>query len=588
MNKESAEQIPHVVEFTETNRRDAVTGLPRFTDPDEAFQSALDAAVIAGDLVAVYCLDIDRFHAVNNSVGRRGGDEILRSIAQRLHVLAPERERLWRLGNDEFLILAIFPSEDGPRVLADKIHRVFELPLPLAGYEFFISASIGYACYPTHAANAVDLFGCAQAALSQARSRGRGAVQTLSSTHAEELRERMALGARLRSAITANEFVLHYQPQVRAPDGRIVGVEGLIRWQASDLGLLSPHRFLGVAEELGLIVELGRWVLHEACHQSRLWLDAGHNDITVSINISSLQLHRRLFVDEVGAALRAAGIPPAMLELELTENAIMDDVSASIDIMTALKQLGVRLALDDFGVGYSSLRHLPRFPIDRLKIDPAFIRDVAIESGGTAIVRAITVLGHELRMSVMAEGVETEAQLGYLLRNHCDGFQGYLFGRPTTADEVTRVLHGRFIESTLMRSAASPGRGLLLVDDEPNVLKSLARLLRREGYEIHMATGAKEGFDILARHKIQVIVSDQRMPGISGTEFLSQVKEMYPDTVRMVLSGYTDLATVTSAINRGAIYRFLTKPWDDEDLRTQISEAFRSFDSRKQHSISDG
>ena len=560
-------------------RHDPVTQLPRFVDAEDAFQSAIEAAGQCGECVAVYYIDVDRFHTVNDSVGRRGGDETLRLIAQRLRAAAPDETRIWRLGGDEFMLMVRLPADSDPFAIAERLRQTLEMPVPLSSYQLFLSGTVGFACYPENAQTATDLFNCAQAAISRAKRSGRSSVQAFSNTHAEELHERLALGGRLRSAIRDNELVLHFQPQVRAPDGRIVGMEALVRWQTRDLGLLPPRRFVGVAEELGMIVELGRWVLRNACKQARAWLEAGHDDVSVAVNVSALQLHRLTFIDEVREALQETGLPPSMLELELTETAIMDNVQRASQIMAALKEIGVGLALDDFGVGYSSLSHLSRFPINKLKIDHSFIHDVALESGEAAIARAITAMGHELRMTVMAEGVETEAQLGYLLRNHCDEFQGHVFGPAVPADQAMALLRGRFIESVLM-SASQIERGLLLVDDEDNVLRALNRLLRREGYSIFTANNVQQGFDILARNKIQVIVSDQRMPDISGTEFLSKVKEMYPDTVRLVLSGYTDLATVTSAINRGAIYKFLTKPWDDDDLRAQISEAFRTYSER--------
>jgi ActR/RegA family two-component response regulator len=263
-----------------------------------------------------------------------------------------------------------------------------------------------------------------------------------------------------------------------------------------------------------------------------------------------------------------------MLELELTETALMENIDRTHELLHGLTDLGVNLSLDDFGIGYSCLSQLRRFPIDRLKVDKSFVDSIGTDTGGGAITRAIIAMGHELHMQVLAEGVETPAQLGYLVQNHVDEFQGFLFGRPLPAEEATAHLRRRYVESVLLQPSR-PQRQMLLVDDEENVLRALSRVLRRDGYTIHIATSAAEGLDILATQRIQVIVSDQRMPGMSGVEFLSRVKEMYPETVRVILSGYTDLATVTDAINRGAIYKFLTKPWNDDEIRQQVEEAFR-------------
>jgi ActR/RegA family two-component response regulator len=243
--------------------------------------------------------------------------------------------------------------------------------------------------------------------------------------------------------------------------------------------------------------------------------------------------------------------------------------------MLGLKALGVTLVLDDFGIGYSSLSYLKRFPLDTLKIDQSFVRELTERQDDAAIVRAIIAMGHQLQMKVTAEGVETQAQLGYLRRNHCDFCQGRFFGMPQPAAEAEAVLRQRYL-SVEAFAQTRPEQTLLLLDDEEYVLKALARLLRRDGFRILTAHSAAEAFDMLGREQVQVVVSDQRMPDISGTEFLNRVKQMYPETVRMILSGYTDLGTVTEAINRGSIYKFLTKPWDDEDLRAQINDAFRA------------
>lgn len=378
----------------------------------------------------------------------------------------------------------------------------------------------------------------------------------------------------LRRAIDQGELRLHYQPQLSAQDGRIVGVEALVRWQHPVEGLLSPARFLPGAESSGSIVELGHWVLDAACADARRWHDEGRG-ITVAVNLSAKQLQRPGLLDHVRAALDRHRLAPHALALELSEDTAMGHVEQMRMVSRALREMGVDLVLDDFGVGASNLNSLRSLQLEGLKIDVDFVRGVDREPGQAAIARAIIDLAHALDIRVIAEGVETAAELGYLRRSHCDRVQGYLFSPPVAADSIDTLLRQRQLRPEAF--AATPtGEGLLLVDDEDNVLRALTRLFRRDGYRIHCANRVEDAFGILAREPVQVIVSDQRMPGTSGTEFLSQVKEMYPDTVRMVLSGYTDLATVTDAINRGAIYRFLTKPWDDDELRRQVQDAFRA------------
>jgi CheY-like chemotaxis protein len=272
--------------------------------------------------------------------------------------------------------------------------------------------------------------------------------------------------------------------------------------------------------------------------------------------------------------LAAPGLPATALELEITESAFIDDVEGAVAQCRALKALGVKLSLDDFGTGYSSLAYVSRFPFDKLKIDQSFVRDIIENPVNAAIATAAIVMARSLNLSVLAEGVETEAQASFLRGRRCDAIQGFLFSHPLPAAEFEQLLAGRRrLEVALPTSNGQ--QTLLLVDDEPHMLSALSRLLRREGYHILTAGSPAEAFQILARQPVEVIVSDQRMPDMSGTEFFARVRQLYPDSIRIILTGYTDLDSVTGAINRGAISKFLTKPWDDDQLREQIREAFR-------------
>ncbi len=569
------EQRRQEAELNFLARHDPITGLMRFNGAEETIQPLIDEAAKDDERLAVFHVDIDRFQGVNDSVGYRAGNEVLHTIGQRLLYIAGDHGRVWRAGGDEFMMAVHFKSEqENPARIAESVREWAEMPLDLPSGKLYLTASVGVAVYPGNASNAPDLVQCTDAALRRAKRLGRNAALSFAEGHMDEMRDRIAFRGRLRSAIANNEMVLHYQPQIRARDGYVVGMEALVRWSTEDHGLLAPARFIPLAEDLGVIVELGRWVLREACRQARRWKEMGLADTRIAVNVSALQLHRVSFIDEVREALDDANVPASMLELELTESALMENIDRTHDILNGLCELGVNISLDDFGIGYSCLSQLRRFPIDRLKIDKSFVDGISADAGGGAIARAIIAMGHELRLQVLAEGVETEAQLGYLVQNHVDEFQGFLFSRPLPAEQATAHLRRRYVETALLQPSR-PTREMLLVDDEENVLRALSRVLRRDGYTIHIATSAAEGFEILATHRIQVIVSDQRMPGVSGVEFLSRVKEMYPDTVRIILSGYTDLTTVTDAINRGAIYKFLTKPWNDDEIREQVQEAFR-------------
>jgi ActR/RegA family two-component response regulator len=299
--------------------------------------------------------------------------------------------------------------------------------------------------------------------------------------------------------------------------------------------------------------------------------------VLVAVNVSSRQFVEGDLETEVRQSLERHKVPPELLELELTETALMSNAERTIQVLGALKELGIKVAIDDFGTGYSSLAYLQRFPIDKLKIDIAFVRDITTNPNDAAIALAIISMAHSLKLRVIAEGVESRPQLEYLRRNRCDEIQGYYFSRPLPAGEMGQLVEtGKGLPPD-PNQAAEPPQTLLLVDDDVNVLSSLHRLFRRDGYRILTAVSPTEGFELLALYPVQVIVCDQRMPILSGTEFLAKVKEMYPDTIRIILSGYTGLEAVLDSINRGAIYRFYTKPWDDTQLRDNIRLAFHHY-----------
>lgn len=383
------------------------------------------------------------------------------------------------------------------------------------------------------------------------------------------------LGADLRRALLHHEFLLHYQPQVSCNSGCIVGVEALIRWQHPSRGLVAPGEFIPMLEESGLIIPVGEWVLRTACRQTRAWHEAGFGQTRVAVNLSGRQLEMENLFTIVKAVLDESGLEPAYLELELTESYLMQNPLAAIATLSRLKAIGVRVSVDDFGTGYSSLAYLKRFPLDTVKVDRSFIQNIVADADDAAITRAVISMAHSLKLDVIAEGVETEAQLGVLIANNCDAIQGYYFSRPVGADTLAGMLReDKRLVSKLLAEGAN-ARALLLVDDDEAVINVLELLLRGRGYRVFSATSAEQGLTLLGENRVDVVVSDQRMPGMPGVEFLRRVKEIHPDSVRIMLSGYADLQSVTDAINEGAIYKFLAKPWDNELLCTHIDEAFR-------------
>jgi EAL domain-containing protein (putative c-di-GMP-specific phosphodiesterase class I)/CheY-like chemotaxis protein len=381
----------------------------------------------------------------------------------------------------------------------------------------------------------------------------------------------------LRRALEQGEFMLYYQPKMNLETGRISGAEALLRWNRPGYGLVYPAEFIPVMEETGLIVRVGAWIIGEACRQIAQWEQDGAGELRVAVNVSSRQFVEGDLEADVRAAIARHNVDPALLELELTESALMSNAERTIGVLSNLKALGIKIAIDDFGTGYSSLAYLKRFPIDKLKIDIAFVRDITVNPDDAAIALAIISMAHSMKMQVIAEGVETRAQMAYLRRHRCDEIQGFHFSRPLPPQEMGELMMTNRALPAEPESAESSRQTLLLVDNDVNVLSSLHRLFRRDNYRILTALSPAEGFELLALHQVHVIVCDQRMPIMSGTEFLSKVKEMYPETIRIILSGYTGLEAVLDSINRGAIYRFYTKPWDDTQLRDNIRLAFHHY-----------
>lgn len=381
--------------------------------------------------------------------------------------------------------------------------------------------------------------------------------------------------ATLQQAITGQFLVLHYQPQLCLKSGQIIGMEALVRMQHPEHGLVGPLHFIPLAEETGLIKPLGDWVWRTACLQAREWSDAGLQVGRTAINLSAYQLQQPDAVQCIEAVLLETGVDPKLMGIELTESMLMHDMQHAARVLTQLKAIGLEISIDDFGTGYSSLSYLRNLPIDVVKIDRSFVNDVTASPQCVSMTRAIINMAHSLHLKVLAEGVETDGQLALLVENRCDFMQGFYFSQPVSAEAITAMLReGQCLAPHQVGRHRTP-RTLLLVDDEPSILAALRRLLRRDGYQIVTAGSGAEGLQRLAEHDVDVIVSDQRMPSMTGVEFLRRANALYPETVRIVLSGYTELQYITDAVNEGAIYKFLTKPWDDEKLREHIAEAFR-------------
>ena len=556
---------------------DTLTGLPNRILFYESLKRAVEQAAERKWLVAVMFIDLDRFKNVNDTLGHALGDDLLRQFGNCLVQCVRVRDTVGRLGGDEFaLILARQEDQQGAIQVARKIMETLHQPFDLKGNEVTVTASIGITFFPLDASDPDTLIKYADTAMYQAKEAGRDAYRFFTAAMNVQALARLELENALRKALENGEFMLYYQPKIRVGSGHISGVEALLRWNRPGHGTVSPAAFIPLLEETGLIVRAGAWVIAEACRQINEWINRGVGPIQVSVNVSARQFFDGNLEIDVREAIQDNGIAPELLELELTESLLMSNVEETILALSELKKLGIQISIDDFGTGYSSLAYLKRFPIDKLKIDIAFVRGITTNPEDAAIALAIIRMAHSLKLHVIAEGVETESQLSYLRRHDCDEIQGYYFSRPVAAHEFETMLReGKKLPSVSKMPA--PSQTLLIVDDDVVVLTVLKQLLRQDGYTILTAQSAAEGFEALALNPVQVILCDQCMPDMSGTEFLGKVKDLYPDTVRVVISGNNELQPIIDAINGGAIYRFYTKPWESKALRNNISDAFRHY-----------
>ena len=570
----AAQRLKHMVNY------DSLTGLP---NRSLFFQTLRDAIELAQDKswrIAVLFITLDRFKIINDSLGPALGDELLRQFSTRLVRSIRLRDSVGRLGGDEFaLILTMTREQNGEEAVAvaNDVRELLRTPFDLHGKQALLTASIGIAMYPDDALDPGTLVKYADVAMVRAKEAGRDGFRFFTSGMNVQVLARLDLELALRGALDGEQFELHYQPKLDLNTGRISGVEALLRWHRPGFGLVYPAEFVPVMEDTGMVVRVGAWIIDEACRQIAAWNAQGVRDVRVAVNVSSRQFVEGDLEGDIRNALARHGVDPGMLELELTESALMSNAEHTIQVLGSLKALGIRIAIDDFGTGYSSLAYLKRFPIDKLKIDIAFVRDITTNPDDAAIALAIISMAHSLHMQVIAEGVESRAQMALLRRHRCDEIQGFHFARALPAAELAElVLENRAQPS---RPAADDRnmQTLLVVDDDINVLQSLHRLFRRDNYRVLTAASPAEAFELLAMYPVQVILCDQRMPVMNGTEFLSKVKEMYPDTIRIILSGYTGVETVLDSINRGAIYRFYTKPWNDAELRDNVRLAFREY-----------
>ena len=434
-NKQTQEKLNHLA------YHDALTDLPNQVLFKDRLKQAIALSRRSDQMQAVLLLNLDRFKTVNDSLGYTAGDRLLQSVAQRLTSCVRDSDTVARFGSDEFAILLTqIPRAQDAANIAQAIKHSLDQAFIFDDQEIFVSSSIGISLYPQDGRDTAGLLKTAGAALDRAKEQGRGNYQFYTAGGTTRALKQLVLESNLRPGLERGEFFVVYQPQIAIRDLHLVGMEALIRWQHPSLGLLYPKEFISLAEESGMIISLGDWVMRTACAQNKVWQEAGLAPRSLSVNFSARQFQQPTFIADVTHVLKESNLDPRWLELELTESSIMKNPEEAIEKLHELKLMGINVAVDDFGTGYSSLNYLKRFPIDTLKIDRSFVSDVCKDPHDTAIVRAIINLGHALDLTVIAEGVETKEQLQYLSALECDVVQGFLFSKALSAKNFEELL----------------------------------------------------------------------------------------------------------------------------------------------------
>jgi len=436
--KLTEQRVHHVAQH------DVLTGLPNRSLLQDRLSQAIAYSTRNIRPVWVMLIDLDRFKFVNDSMGHKAGDVLLMTVAARLRSSLRDSDTVARLSGDEFVVILSEHSDEplSPAIVGRVMEAVAQ-PVMLGTKEFFVTCSIGVAVFPSEGTSGDNILEHADIAMYRAKKLGRNNFQFYTPAMNEESLERVRIEGALRNALERDEFVLHYQPQVDLKSGQVVGMEALIRWNHPELGMVPPSRFVGIAEETGLIVPIGAWVMRTACAQNKAWQDAGLGRLRVAVNLSARQFGAADLLASLESTLGETGLDPACLEIELTESLFMSDVTPAVELLHRMKALGVNLSIDDFGTGYSSFSYLSRFPIDVLKIDRSFVADITHDANDAAIVTSIIALAHNLKLAVIAEGVETREQLDYLRSHGCDEMQGYYFSKPLAASEFEQLLRER-------------------------------------------------------------------------------------------------------------------------------------------------
>ena len=571
---EAQQRLTHLAHF------DSLTGLPNRLLFRERLKAALAMVQRQGGRLAVMFIDLDRFKVVNDTLGHLAGDALLQQVAARIGGCLRASDTVGRLGGDEFAVLVPDPEREyDVTVVARRLVDTLAQPITLEGQELFVSASIGITLYPDDCDDLEKLIRNADTAMYRAKELGRNNFQFFTAAMNARVKEQLQLETDLRRAVQRQEFILHFQPKVSCSHGGITGFEALLRWQHPVRGLVSPMEFIPLLEETGLIVPVGTWVLQQACQQAAAWHLAGHGQLTVAVNLSARQLQSEALVQDVRQALEDSGLPPQALELELTESLLMSHVEDNIALLNRLKAMGVQLSVDDFGTGYSSLAYLKRLPLDTVKVDRAFVQDITADPGDASITRAVITMAHNLRLKVVAEGVETEGQIALLVANHCDEMQGYYFSRPVPAPEALVLLDkGRVLPGRL-RARGAQVPTVLLVLTAPALRLTLGRALEEANLRVLLAGGGEEGLAALACQRVDAIVADAGLTDSAGQAFLERAGQLQPEAGFLLLSSADNMAAAAAELPPHLAGHLLSRDVGTEVLVAGVLEALR------QHSL---
>ncbi|AFL72271.1 EAL domain-containing protein [Thiocystis violascens] len=553
---------------------DQLTNLPNARLLRKRLIQTLNFAGFANARVAVLTLDLDGFKHVMDSHRHEVWEQVLKTLASRLVANSPPATIVARISGDVFtLVLENAVDSAWTTQQARRIQDCLCAPLPLLnGGELCMTVCIGVALYPDDAHDAIELLRDAGSALHAAKRAGPGSLAFYTPEMTVSSANRLQLLQQLRQALQEDEFVLHYQPKIDLATATIIGGEALIRWRRPDGAMISPGDFIPLVETTDLVHPVGQWVLRTALHQMRIWSAASLPPQQVSINIAGPQFASETLPDEIAAMLAETGIAPHLFQIELLESLLLDDPEKARRQLIAIRKLGVTVALDDFGTGYSSLAYLSGFPVDILKIDRSFVNNLAEDAGNLAIIRATIAMAHGLGIRVVAEGVETDAQIALLHRLGCDLVQGYRTGRPMPAGDFARLIAADPVTMLPPALIKLTTQGVLIVEDDPVQRRLLSAQLANQGLAIFAVDCAEAVWEILADEQIYLLIADYGLPGMDGITLMEQTRERHPDIVRIMLSAASEAAIPSGAINRGGVFRYLTKPCRTEDLRAAAHE----------------